>query len=190
MIVLGQFEEFFILAGAEQQQGFVTALADLRARSIEGLKLLLVLRSDYTSAIDESKLPLLRQAENWREVGRFTLAAGTRFLAQSGLGLQPDALDRLATSVAELDDSPGMIRPITLNVIGHVLSEGRAIAPSLDAGRLVHHYIEQSVEQPAIRALAPRVLSELITEQGTKRPRSEQHLAKQRAFVLARSGRS
>jgi Leucine Rich repeats (2 copies) len=40
----------------------------------------------------------------------------------------------------------------------------------------VRRYIEQSVEQPAIREIAPRVLKELVSEQGTKRPRSEQEL--------------
>ena len=141
-----------------------------------------MLRGDYKTAIDELGLPLLRQGENWQEVGCFTLAAGTKFMARSGLALQQDALDRLAVSASELDDSPGMIRPITLNVVGHVLSEGRATAPSLDAGRLVRHYIEQSVEQPGIRAFAPRVLGELVTEQGTKRPRSEQELVEQTGF--------
>jgi Leucine-rich repeat (LRR) protein len=72
-----------------------------------------------------------------------------------------------------------MIRPITLNVVGHVLSQGRASAPALDAGLLVRRYIEQSVEQPAIREIAPRVLKELVTEQGTKRPRSEKDLVEQ-----------
>ena len=100
-------------------------------------------------------------------------------MTRSGLALQPDALDRIATSASELDDSPGMIRPITLNVVGHVLSQGRASAPSLDAGVLVRRYIEQSVEQPAIREIAPRVLKELVTEQGTKRPRSEQDLVEE-----------
>ena len=75
-------------------------------------------------------------------------------MARSGLALQPDALDRVATSASELDDSPGMIRPITLNVI-KVTCSRRAARPRrpLDAGRLVRHYIEQSVEQPAIRRL-------------------------------------
>jgi len=176
LLVLDQFEEFVILAGPERQKAFAALIADLRAKPIKGLKLLLVLRSDYTAGLDDLGLPPFRQGENWRETGRFTIAAGTRFMARSGLALQPEALDRLATSAAELDDSPGMIRPITLNVIGHVLTEGRASAPSLDAGRLVRHYIEQSVEQPAIRQFAPRVLKELVTEQGTKRPRSEADL--------------
>ncbi len=182
LLVLDQFEEFVILAASERQKAFAAFLTDLRARPVRGLKLLLVLRSDYTTAIDELGLPLLRQGENWQEVGRFTIAAGTKFMARSGLALQQDALDRLAMSASELDDSPGMIRPITLNVVGHVLSQGRATAPSLDAGRLVRHYIEQSVEQPAIRAFAPRVLGELVTEQGTKRPRSEQELVGETAF--------
>ena len=72
-----------------------------------------------------------------------------------------------------------MIRPITLNVVGYVLSAERAGAPSLDAGQLVRHYIEQSVEQPAIREIARRVLKELVTEQGTKWPRSEKELVDQ-----------
>jgi hypothetical protein len=97
-------------------------------------------------------------------------------MTRSGLALQPDALARIATSASELDDSPGMIRPITLNVVGHVLSQGLASAPALDAGVLVRRYIEQSVEQPAIREIAPRVLKQLVTDQGTKRPRSEQDL--------------
>jgi hypothetical protein len=179
LLVLDQFEEFVILAGSERQQAFTAVIEDLRSKPIKGFKLLLVLRSDYTTAIDELGLPLLRQGENWQEVGRFTIAAGTKFVARSGLALEPSALDRLATSASELDDSPGMIRPITLNVVGHVLSQGRASAPSLDAGRLVRHYIEQSVEQPAIREFAPRVLTELVTEQGTKRPRSERELVDQ-----------
>jgi Leucine-rich repeat (LRR) protein len=179
LLVLDQFEEFVILAGSERQKAFTALIDDLRAKPIVGLKLLLVLRSDYKTAIDELGLPLLRQGENWLEVGRFTIAAGAKFMARSGLALQPDALDRVATSASELDDSPGMIRPITLNVVGHVLSQGRASAPALDAGLLVRRYIEQSVEQPAIREIAPRVLKELVTEQGTKRPRSEKDLVEQ-----------
>ena len=179
LLVLDQVEEFVILAGSERQQAFIALINDLRTKPVKGLKLLLVLRSDYKTALDELGLPLLRQGENWQEVGRLTIAAGTKFMARSGLGLQSDALDRVVTSAAELDDSPGMIRPITLNVVGYVLSAERASAPSLDAGQLVRHYIEQSVEQPAIREMAPRVLKELVTEQGTKWPRSEKELVEQ-----------
>jgi hypothetical protein len=68
------------------------------------------------------------------------------------------------------------VRPITLNVIGHVL-ESSHMAPSLDARQLVRRYIEQTVDQPAIRGFVRPILEQLITEQGTKRPRSEKELA-------------
>jgi Leucine-rich repeat (LRR) protein len=184
LIVLDQFEEFVILGDPERQKAFAALLADLHAKPIKGLNLLLVLRSDYQTAIDELGLPPLRHGENWVQVGRFTVAAATRFMARSGLALQPNSLDRVVTSASEMDDSPGMIRPVTLNVIGYVLSQGRATAPSLDADRLVRDYIEQSVEQPAIREIAPLVLKELVTEQGTKRPRSERDLVNQSRLRL------
>ena len=179
LLVLDQFEEFVILrqlAGSERQSAFAALVDDLRVKPVKGLTLLLVLRSDYQAALDELGLPPQRKWENWAEVGRFTVAAGAKFVARSGLALQADALDEVVTSASELDDSKGMVRPITLNVVGYVLSQGRSTAPSLDAGRLVSGYIEQSVEQPAIRAFAPKVLSELVTAEGTKWPRSEKDL--------------
>jgi hypothetical protein len=90
--------------------------------------------------------------------------------------LQADAIDRLLTSAAELDETPGMVRPITLNVIGYVLASGKNVAPSLNAGVLIRRYIERRVEQLGIRDCAPQLLEQMITEQGTKRPRSEEQL--------------
>jgi hypothetical protein len=60
---------------------------------------------------------------------------------------------------------------------------------SADAGQLVRGYIEQTVGQPAFRDFAPPVLEQLVTEQSTKRPRSERELVDathlQRAQVRA-----
>ena len=130
------------------------------------------------TAIEELGLPLLRQGEN--------LASGRALhdrRRQRGSWRAPASRCSRMRSTASrpappnLDDSPGMIRPITLNVVGHVLVAGpRERAVARRRALLVRHYIEQSVEQPAIRDFAPRVLKELVTEQGTKRPRSEQDL--------------
>ena len=98
-------------------------------------------------------------------------------LADSGLDLQIEAKNRLLNSATELDETPGLVRPITLNVVGYVLASGQTAAPSLDAGQLIRRYIEQTVNQPELRDLAPRVLEKLVTEQATKQPRSEQELA-------------
>lgn len=177
LLVFDQFEEFLILADSAAQAAFAGLLADLQARPIAGMQLLLVLRSDYHAALEDAGLPMLRQGDNWCQVGRFTLAAARKFMADSALGLQTEALETVLTSAVDMDDSPGLIRPITLNVIGHVLSEGALSAPSLDAGKLVQRYIGQAVEQPAIRDYARPVLEQLLTVQGSKRPRGEQELA-------------
>jgi hypothetical protein len=177
LLVLDQFEEFMILARLEARESFASLISSLRDNPIKGVKLLLVLRSDYQTALEEVGLPLLRQDENWVPVGPFTLAAAKRFMEASGLGFQSEALDRILMSAAELDDTRGMVRPITLNVIGHVLAQGLGAAPSLEADRLVGRYIEQAVEQPGIRDFVQPVLEGLLTEQGTKRPRSEAELA-------------
>jgi len=176
LIVLDQFEEFVILGKPEQQQKFAAFVAELKSRPVKGLALLLVMRSEYQVPLEEIGLPLLRSGENLFQVGRFIFPAASAFIKGSGLDLQADAIDRLLTSAAELDETPGMVRPITLNVVGYVLASGKAVAPSLDAGVLIRRYIEQTVEQPGIRECAPQMLEQMITEQGTKRPRSEEQL--------------
>ena len=176
LIVLDQFEEFVVLGKPEQQQKFVAFVAELKSRPVKGLTLLLVMRSEYQVPLEEIGLPLLRSGENLFQVGRFIFPAAIAFIKGSGLDLQADAIDQLLTSAAELDETPGMVRPITLNVIGYVLASGKALAPSLDAGVLIRRYIERTVEQPGIRDCAPQLLKQMITEQGTKRPRSEEQL--------------
>jgi hypothetical protein len=178
LIVLDQFEEFLILGTPDRQNSFARMLADLNRQPPEGLKILLVVRSDYQTALEEVGLPRLLQGENFFQVGRFREEAARMFFRKSKLGLKDEALDRLLRSAAELDDTPGMIRPITLNVLGHVLRQrGGSAAASLDAGTLVRGYIAEAVENPVIRVWAPPVLEGLLTEQGTKRARREEELA-------------
>ena len=141
LIVVDQFEEFVILGKPEQQQKFAAFVAELKSRPVKGLSLLLVMRSEYQVPLEEIGLPLLRSGENLFQVGRFIFPAASAFIKGSGLGLQADAIDRLLTSAAELDETPGMVRPVTLNVTGYVLASGKAIAPSLDAGVLIRRYI-------------------------------------------------
>jgi hypothetical protein len=177
LIVLDQFEEYLIQA-TPGQRAFASMVVDLAERPIPGLKMLLTLRSDYQTALDEIGLPRLLQGENFFQVGRFREEAARTFFRNSDLGLKDEPLDRLLRSAAELDDTPGLIRPITLNVLGFVLRQrGGSVAVSVDAGTLVRGHIAQTVENPAIRAWAPLVLEGMLTEQGAKRPRSEAGLA-------------
>ena len=177
LIVLDQFEEFLILAGPERQGEFAAFVAKTQASPLKKPWLLLVLRSDYQTLLEDTGLPPLRAGENLFQLGRFQFAAAAEFMKKSGLDLQPEALQSLLTSAAVLDDTPGLVRPITLNVTGYILATGAPVAPSLDAGTLVRTYIEQTVQQPSLRDGGPQLLERMITEQGTKQPRSEKDLA-------------
>lgn len=174
LVVLEQFEEFLIQATPEQRGAFASAVSDLAQRPIPGLKLLLSLRTEYRPVLEEIGLPRLNPNENLFQVSRFTEEAARTFFRNSKLGLTDEPLDRLLRSAANLDGTPGLIRPITLNVLGFMLqARGGAVARSLDAGILVRGYIEQAVENPVIREWAPLVLERMVSEQGEKLARSE-----------------
>jgi hypothetical protein len=53
LLVLDQFEEFLILGQQEQQKKFVALITSLQTAPIQSLSLLLVLRSDYQTLLDD-----------------------------------------------------------------------------------------------------------------------------------------
>jgi hypothetical protein len=178
LVLIDQFEEFVILHEPAAREGFAALLRDLAARPVPGLVLLLVLRSEYKAHLEELDLPALRLGENWRDVPRFTLGTARRFLEEGKLGLGPEAVDALVGGAARLDDTPGLVRPITINLLGHILAEGERVRPEgLDTGRLMLGYVRQAIEHPDVRHLMPRLLPHLVTEAGTKASATEAELA-------------
>ncbi len=119
LLVVDQFEEFIILGEPDLQARFTTLIEQLRAASIPKLQILLTLRSDYQSMLPDLGLPPLHYGENFYQISRFTLAAANKFMAESDLGLQQELLKRLINSAADMDETPGLVRPITLNVLGY-----------------------------------------------------------------------
>ncbi len=64
----------------------------MQASPVKKPWLLLVLRSDYQTLLEEAGLPPLRAGENLFQLGRFQFAAAAEFMKKSGLDLQPEAL--------------------------------------------------------------------------------------------------
>ena len=62
LIVLDQFEEFLILASPERQREFTAFIAEMQSSPVKKPWLLLVLRSDYQTLLEEADLPPLRAA--------------------------------------------------------------------------------------------------------------------------------
>ena len=178
LIVLDQFEEFVILHEPERRAQLEALLRDLIKEPIPTVTTLLVLRTDYLGALDLLDLPLLRQRDNWREVGPFTQAAAAAFLDRSGLKLGPELRAEILKEAGEVEENPGLIRPITLNMFGLVLSrfEGR-LPRGFAAGRLLTSYLRDQLNKPEVREHAVAIVRHMVTDAGTKRPRSEADLA-------------
>ena len=137
-----------------------------------------MLRSDYQTLIERLGLPPLRQSETWRQVGRFGMADARAFLVASGLSLTEPETERLLIGAADLDDTPGLIRPVTLNMIGFILATGRAVwRKNTTADALIRGYIRDTIRHPAIVAEAPRLLPSMVTAMGTRRSRTLSELA-------------
>ncbi len=94
------------------------------------------------------------------------------------LKLDPELREKVLDEASEVDDLPGYVRPITLNMLGLVLQQFRGGALAKTApGRLIHDYLRQAIAKPGIDALAPRLLADMITDKGTKRPADQAALA-------------
>ena len=183
LIVIDQFEEFLILraegegaAGAADR--FKNLLATLAKEDIDDLRFLIVFRKEYQADIERNDLPRLRQGENWREVDNFPQRDAVAFLMQSGLGLDEGTALSLVQGACTLDGLRGKVRPITLNMLGHVLAEGHAVpGRKIDVGRLLHDHVSRALHRSGVRVAAPALVRGLLTTVGTKRARRLSDLA-------------
>jgi hypothetical protein len=178
LIVLDQFEEFMILREAEQRQAFQNLLAEQVADPVDGLTCLLVLRSDYIGLIDGLRLPPLLQNRNWKEVPPFTETAALEFVRLSGLKVSEDLLKDVLREAAEIEQKKGLIRPITINLSGMVLSRfATGLHGGFRPGSLIRGFLRESLSLPRARDTATLVIPMMITESLTKRPRTIDELA-------------
>ena len=176
LIVIDQFEEFLILHSEEQGESFAALLSNLVKDPIDGLRLLLVFRSDYRPLIFKLDLPRLAGGENWQELAPYDRAAAVSLLQGGGRELSSKALDALFRGLDRIEEAPGLYRPITLNMVGLVL---RRMGHKLrgDPGQLIQSYLKDCLTAGESRDFAKPLLAAMITDAGTKEPRSEAELA-------------
>jgi hypothetical protein len=179
LLVLDQFEEFVILhAGATDRAPFAAFVRDLAANPIPRLTLLLVVRSDYIPLVHTLDLPAMQERATWFDVAPFTLAAARRIMRYSMLNLTPERIEGALAEVNNIDDTPGLIRPIIINMMGLVLARFGGGAPKGVHGRtLLTGYLRQTLASPELVGLGPPLMRAMITDNGTKRPISVEALA-------------
>jgi Leucine-rich repeat (LRR) protein len=176
LLVVDQFEEFLILHREEERATFADFLSDLVNNPIDGLRLVLVFRSDYRPLVFKLDLPPLVAGENWQELAPYDRGEATSFLQGGGRVLSPETLDALFRGLDRIEETRGIYRPITLNMIGLVLERmGRTLEG--DPAQLIQRYLTECLTTNRSRDFAKPLLATMITDAGTKEPRSEADLA-------------
>src|SRR5262249_32323721 len=148
-------------------------------------------RSDYLAKLQEllprAALPPLRQGENWSEISAFSERHAREFLARSGLHMGQELMDEVFQEIAQIEETIGLVRPITLNMVGLVLdrtalAEERSLPRRWKSGGLVLDYLRHCIGRSDVRDHAREVLRPMITSAGTKQPRSVGELAEETGF--------
>lgn len=188
LIIFDQFEEFLIIHDRDPQRldALKKLLTKLQSSPIEGIQVLLVLRSDYLGMLQELEisnlLPVMRQRVNWMEVSPFLERHARDFLIDSGLKIGKKLMDDIFLQIREIEDTVGLVRPITLNMIGLILdrkalTEKRSYIRRRGSSGLILDYLQESIQRPDVRDYAPPILHQMITKSGTKKPKPVAELA-------------
>src|ERR1035441_10300498 len=173
LIVVDQFEEFLILKDEEQQKAFQRFLSE---KPTAGLAFLLVFRQEYEGLINDQSWP--KPVDSNREViWPFTENAAQEFMRKSGLTVDPSLLRAVLREATEIEQTAGIIRPVTINTCGLVLSRFSSGLPRQFRGGLIRGFLRESLLLPEVRDTAEKLIPELITNNVTKRPRRIEDLA-------------
>lgn len=186
LIIIDQFEEFLIIHERDRVriEEVLTVIGRISAGEISGIAILLVTRSDYLGKLQDLRLSTIQAGSNWLEVSPFSESAARGFLMGSGLGIDPRMLDRLIIQTTDIEGTPGLIRPITLNMIGVVLSREwpKRLTHVISARDLFIRYVERALATPEIKRFSIAICRALITAEGTRKPRTLAGLASETGY--------
>lgn len=177
VFIIDHFEEFLISAPPRAKATFRRTLEAVRGSDAV---LLVVMRDDYIGMLQELELPALAQRQNWLQIGRFTHEASVRFLKDSRLPLNDGEIERLVESAAEMDEIKGLVRPITLNLVGYVLTRGGQRGS--DAVSLIRAHIARAIRSAGRPSQVIPVARQLLTTHATKRSATVERIATRTAL--------
>ena len=184
LVVFDQFEEFLIIHQEDKAKlsAVNDLLASLQQAPVDGVTLLLVLRTDYIRSLTELEACVLESGRNWEEVRSFNLAESRRFLRGSGLGINEEVEERVIRQLSEIEETKGFIRPVSLNMMGQMLTQmDEGLSRRLQGQRvwapdLLSTYLSDILQGREFSD-APMILRRMITRAGTKQPASLEQLS-------------
>jgi hypothetical protein len=170
LLVVDQFEEALILCNDTVKAHLAHLFANLLQRPIDGVVVILALRTEYLADLADLGLPAPNYGRNAFDVRAFTRAAAQAFIEASDLKPGAGLLDKVLQEAAEIEDMPDKVRPIVLNMFGLVIASFKGSLPKgVEPGRLLSGYVERSLNHSAVRGVAIEILRPLVTDVGTKR---------------------
>ncbi len=172
LILCDQFEVVLIRhdRGAAETQpfaGLLQAIAAGRRKVFPGLTVLLTFRSDYDDLLKTLHLPRWVEGKNGRRVAPFSRLVARAFLAdpRSGIQLADGRLNEALDEAEAVTSTPGLIRPIALNMLGKLLERHAGHDPvKIPRGALLAHDIRRTVEAAEVRSHARPVLRSLLSD--------------------------
>lgn len=176
LIILDQFEEFLILESGEGKEGYAAFLNEFAKNPIDNIHILHVFREDYRALLFKLKLPDYLPHKTGFEVAPFSRREAEEFLSKGPQSLDKKGYDALFTGLDRIEDTRGIYRPITLNMIGFVL-EKQGATMSADPARLIEIYLKDCITHGPSRDFAKLVLQSMITREGTKQMQVETSIA-------------
>jgi len=195
ILAIDQFEEFLILKDEEQQRAFqklISVKTDNLTKTVNlpktsgGLTFLLVYRPEYEGLIQDQDWPRLKLDTNRKVISAFTENAATEFLRKSGLTLNADLTRAVMREAAEIEQgTTGLIRPVTINLCGLVLSRFSSGLPRRFRGGILRGFLRESLLLPEVRDVAEKIIPTLITDNITKRPRTIAEMAQATGLMPA-----
>jgi Leucine-rich repeat (LRR) protein len=192
LIVLDQFEEFFLLRKnpaqlpvpgeeAEKYPGSLQELKQFFHRFLssppQNVYILLSYRDDFQQLIDQLELPARVEHVNFEQVKLLSFEQAAKFLKSCpGLVIPEKRLNSILHEAASID-TPIALRPIVLNLLGIILKRmvGQS-ALSKKEGNLIRQYIIGCLGKELQEERAT-VLKAMLTDFNTARPRTLEELS-------------
>jgi Leucine-rich repeat (LRR) protein len=181
LLVFDQFERLLLLRTREPQrvQDVSDFLQDISKQPIPNLTVMLSLRTEYEGMLSYLGLPGPRLDENWFKVSAFDETAARDFLAGGFAAVGVRLLDAALAEASAVEEARGLIRPITLNMLGDLfrrssndLSRFVEKIRSAERGTLLTDDLRQSLDAEDVCDHARPLLTAMLTDGRRKPPSS------------------
>lgn len=181
VVVIDQFEEFFIRLSPEFRAAFIAEIGALYEARDLPVKVVLSLREDYLASVNELEYRIpevfrirMRLLPLGREQARNAVVSPVEAL---GYSYEPQLVDRLLNDLFCEGVMPPQLQLVCIALFRRVNAEKRRDITNADyealggAQSVLHKYLDEELSHFSAgeRAVARQVLEELVTTEGARR---------------------